>query len=264
MPDPRTDELGPAPAGTASIVIPAHNEGQIIDRLLRQLLSAAAPGEFEIIVVCNGCTDNTADIARAHGDAVTVLEIAQPSKREALVAGDAIARRLPRIYVDADVELATQDIRALLAALDEPGILAAAPRRELYTVGSSLLVRGYYAAWQELPQVRDGLFGRGVIALSAEGHARVRLLPPVMSDDLAMSEAFTSAERRIVDQARVVVRQPKTLSDLMRRRIRVNTGNAQLDQLSGRSADARPASATWPPCFDDVRPCCPASSSFSA
>lgn len=51
-------------------------------------------------------------------------------------------------------------------------------------------MRWYYDVWQRLPQVREGLFGRGMIVLSPEGHERVRALPQVMSDDLAMSESF--------------------------------------------------------------------------
>jgi hypothetical protein len=64
-----------------------------------------------------------------------------------------------------------------------------------------------------------------------------------MSDDLAISEAFRPDERRIVDAATVTIRPPRTLSDLLRRRIRVNTGNAQLDQRGGRSTEARTSTA---------------------
>src|SRR3954453_3171433 len=89
----------------ASVVIPAHDEASVIGRCLRALLAGAEPGELEVIVVCNGCHDDTAAVARAHAPDAVVLELPAPSKPAALNAGDAEATRFPRIYLDADVEV---------------------------------------------------------------------------------------------------------------------------------------------------------------
>ncbi|WMX48217.1 glycosyltransferase family 2 protein [Streptomyces roseicoloratus] len=222
-----------------SIVIPAHNEERTLGRLLDRLLDGADDGEFDILVVCNGCTDDTAAVAAARGPRIRVVETPVPSKHEALRLGDRHAEGFPRLYVDADVELGAADVRALGAALDGPGaVLAAAPARELPMTGCSWRVRAYYRVWQRLPAVRDGLFGRGVIAMSAEGHARIAALPPLMADDLAASLAFTPAERAVVPTARVVVRPPRTWRDLIRRRIRAATSTAQLEAHQGTSATA--------------------------
>ncbi|MEU8520835.1 glycosyltransferase [Streptomyces sp. NPDC048577] len=247
-----------------SIVIPAHNEERTLGRLLDALLAVpegppgpsgpadasepsvvapapglAAGGEFDIVVVCNGCTDDTAGVAAARGARVRVVEIPVPSKHAALRAGDEHARGFPRLYVDADVVLGAADARALADALAGPdGALAAAPARELPMTGCDWRVRAYYRVWQRLPAVREGLFGRGVIAMSGAGHARIAALPPLMADDLAASLAFSPEERTVVDTARVVVRPPRTWSDLIRRRVRAATSTAQLE-----SEQARPASA---------------------
>lgn len=69
-----------------SIVIPAHNEGQVIGRLLDSLLAGPAEDETDIVVVCNGCTDDTAQIAAARGPRVRVVDIPTPSKHAALRA----------------------------------------------------------------------------------------------------------------------------------------------------------------------------------
>jgi N-acetylglucosaminyl-diphospho-decaprenol L-rhamnosyltransferase len=225
--------------GVVSIVVPAHNEEASIARLLESLRAGAQPGEVEVIVVCNGCSDRTAEIARGFG--VHVVELAEPSKAAAVAYGDSLANHYPRLYVDADVELDVPAVRALCAAL-EGAVLAAGPRRELLLDHTSWLVRAYYAVWKRLPQVGTGLFGRGVVAVSAAGHERTRALPAVMSDDLAMSEAFAPSERAVVDDAVVRIRSPRTLRDLIRRRIRVATGNTQLDQ-AGRRSDA--AKTSW-------------------
>jgi hypothetical protein len=189
-----------------------------------------------VIVVANGCTDDTAEVAASFGPSVRVVSIPVPSKREALLAGDRAARDFPRIYVDADVELRAGDIQALEAALRQPGALAAGPDRVLALAGSPWLVRSYYDVWTRLPEVRSGLFGRGVIGLSEVGHARVASLPPLLADDLAASLVFAPDERVIVPGARVIIHPPRTAGDLIRRRIRATMGVTQVEQEQAEGA----------------------------
>ena len=239
---PLVEHLGDPVAVTTrvSVVIPAHNEARTISRTLSCVLEDA-PEDLEVIVVCNGCTDETAQVARALRPAITVIEIAEASKAAAVRAGNATATGFPRVHLDADVELSGASLTHLVGALDD-GVLAAAPRREVPRTGCSVWVCAYYDVWEQLPQVRSGTFGRGVLVLSDEGQQRVSALPRVMGDDLVMSEAFEPGERRIVDEAVVVVHPPRTLADLLRRRVRVATGNTQGDELGLR----RPSSSTSP------------------
>ena len=220
-----------------SVIIPAHNEAASLPRLLSALVSDGLPEQIEVIVVCNGCTDDTADRARSF-PGIQVFEIAEASKRAALAEGDRRARHPARAYVDADVVLEQSSLVRLIAALGE-GSLAVAPERRLDRRNVSIWVGWYYDVWERLPQVRSGLFGRGVVVLSAQGRERINALPQVMSDDLLMSEAFPPSQRRVVAESEVVVRPPRNMGDLMRRRIRVNTGNAEMDNRGLRSAEAK-------------------------
>jgi glycosyltransferase involved in cell wall biosynthesis len=217
----------------ATVIVPAHNEARVIGRLLGQLVSGAQPGEFDVIVVANGCTDDTAKVAAASGPMIRVLSIPVPSKREALAVGDRAARDFPRMYVDADIELGAKDIRALDKALRRPGILAAGPHRVVPLDGSPWLVRWYYDVWTRLPEVRSGLFGRGVVGMNAAGHARVAGLPPLLADDLASSLVFAPDERVIVADAQAIVYPPRTFGDLLRRRVRAATGVTQVERVEG-------------------------------
>jgi hypothetical protein len=219
-----------------TVIVPAHNEGRIIGRLLGPLVSGASPDELDVIVVANGCTDDTAQVAAGYGPMIRVISIPVPSKREALAAGNHAAASFPLLYVDADVELGASDVRALYRALDKPGILAVAPQRVLALEGRPLLVRWYYDVWVRLPEVRNGLFGRGVIGVNEAGHARIAGLPPLLADDLAASLAFTADERLIVAEARSVVHVPRTMGDLLRRRVRAETGVTQVEQTEGAPA----------------------------
>lgn len=232
-------------------MIPAHNEAQVIGRLLDSLLADSESREDvnDIVVVCNGCTDDTARIAAARGPRVRVVEIPTPSKHAALRAGDDHARGFPRVYVDADVVITGADVRALTDPLQKgtdgaSGTLATAPERRIPLDGCAWRVRAYYRVWQQLPVVREGLFGRGVIAVSKAGHARIAALPPLMADDLAASLAFAPAERLVVGAAGVVVHPPRTWPDLINRRIRAAVSTTQVEQHRGpEEATARTSKA---------------------
>jgi hypothetical protein len=221
-----------------TVVIPAHNEGRVIGRLLGQVVPARPAADLSVLVVANGCTDDTAEVAASFGPCVRVLSIPVASKHDALVAADAAVTDFPRVYVDADVELRTEDVLALAAAVSQPGVLAAAPERVMAVAGSRWPVRWYYDVWTRLPQVRSGLWGRGVIAVGAPGQERIAGRPPLLGDDLAASLAFASQEQRIVAEARVIVHAPRTLADLLRRRVRAATGISQIEQMLNAPASS--------------------------
>ncbi|WP_194899031.1 glycosyltransferase [Catenulispora pinisilvae] len=224
-----------------SVVIPAHNEANVVGRLLSGLLADAAPGEFEIWVVANGCADDTAEIAAAFGS-VKVLITPRADKHAAMRLADEHAQGFPRLYVDADVELGSRDVRALAAAFDDPGVLAVGPSRAMPAKRLPWTVRWFYDVWDELPVVRAGLFGRGVVGLSREGCERLRALPPLLGDDLAASLLFEPDRRRVVAEATVVVHPPRTLGALLRIRTRalVSTLQAADDPaLTSASGTAR-------------------------
>lgn len=223
----------PGGEGRVAVVIPAHDESAGIGRLLAALLVAPAGVQrpAEIVVVANGCTDDTADRAREFGPEVTVLETDRASKAFALELGDARCVRFPRAYVDADVVLDARSLSALAEALESDGVHAAGPRRRFRFEHSSWAVRAYYHAWQALPATRTGLWGRGVVVVDELGHERLATLPHVMSDDLAMSLLFAADERVVVEEAVAVITAPRTMSALVRRRTRSVAGNAELETL---------------------------------
>ncbi len=209
-----------------SVVIAAHNEAAVIGRCLEAMLAGAAPTEFDITVVANGCADDTAAVAARHG--VRVVELATASKPAALNAGDAVAVGFPRIYLDADIVLTTAALRAIADAVRQPATAAAVPRRELDLAGRPLPVRGFFAINRHLPAFQEGLFGRGVIALSAEGRGRFNHFPDLVADDLYLDSLFTSAEKGHVNAVTAKVATPYRTRDLYRRLVRVRAGNAAL------------------------------------
>lgn len=224
----------------ASVIIPAHNEAATIGRNLAALRTGTQAHDLEVVVVCNGCTDETASVARSADPLARVIEIPQPSKAEAVRVGNTATDVFPRVHLDADIELSGSAVLQLLEPITRDHVLATAPRRDVPRHGCSPWVRWYYDVWEALPQVEIGLFGRGVVALSEQGQSRITALPRVMSDDLAMSDSFSADERRVVPGAVAVVHPPRTLRDLVRRRVRIATGNTQAAHLGV----SRPGSRT--------------------
>ncbi|KPM57536.1 hypothetical protein CcI49_24115 [Frankia sp. CcI49] len=229
---------------SASVVVPAHNEERVIGRLLSRIVSAGPDDTgavFDVVVVCNGCRDRTAEVASSFGPGVRVLSTDVPSKINALRMGNAATDVFPRIYVDADVEIDRAGLLALAEAVDGGGYLAAGPERVLDLAGSPWLVRAYYSVWSQLPVVSNGLIGRGVVAVSERGHQRIAALPDVVNDDLYLHRAFGPSERTVVRSARSMVHPPRKVADLLRRRARASMGNAE--QSGSRAREESTASA---------------------
>lgn len=221
----------------ASVVIPAHNEQAVIARCLDQLLTGAHPGELDVLVVANACTDETAAAASRPG--VRVLRTAVPGKANAIRMGDTHCRTFPRLYLDADVELDLDSVRALVAAARQPGVLACspAPRWELTGVGP--VARRVHKVHDALIAPHRALAGVGAYLLTEQGHERAFPLPDVVSDDGWVHRSFAPQERLVVTRAHSLVRPARTVAAHLRRRVRVRQGNRQLDALGRTAAEGR-------------------------
>jgi glycosyltransferase involved in cell wall biosynthesis len=232
----------PPPTPTASIIIPAHNEENVIGRCLDSILADAQPHEFEILVVCNGCTDGTAAAARKYGTAVRVLETSVGSKSYALNMGDCTARSCPRFYLDADIVITTATIRETIALLKQSQYLASAPKIEFDLTGASMAVRSFYRIWQLHPYFRRSMIGSGLYALSEAGRKRFKSFPKLTADDAFIHRLFKDSERVTLPGRTFTVRAPLNLGALIRTKTRSRRGNIELEQATqmkraGRSSD---------------------------
>ena len=113
MVDPEPD------APRYSLIIPAHNEANRICRTLTGYLDAFA--DSEVLLVVNGCTDDTEGVAREAARSYTNLRILRiehaVGKGGAVRAGFLAARASVVGYVDADGATAPPEMRRLFDAL---------------------------------------------------------------------------------------------------------------------------------------------------
>src|SRR3989344_2728117 len=112
----------PAHEPPVSIVIPAYNEEKGIGACLTSIRQQQYPREkIEVIVVDDGSSDRTRDIARQHQD-VAVLEQAHEGKSAALNRGVAHAAHRLIFPVDADTVLDRRCLREIVRPFSDPGV----------------------------------------------------------------------------------------------------------------------------------------------
>jgi len=222
-----------------SIILPAHDEAEYIGGCLSALLASEPLADNwwgEIIVVANGCRDDTADLARgyvdaalARGWALRVIEVAQGGKLNALNLGDEAAQGGTRIYLDADVIVDPGLIDALVEVLegDTPRYSSGQAR---LAPAQSRVTTAYGRFWSRLPFVTQGVPGFGVFAMNAEGRARWGPWPDIISDDTFARLNFAPRERVGVSPG-YVWPMVEGFANLVRVRRRQNAG---VTEIGGR------------------------------
>lgn len=221
-----------------TVIIPAHDEAQAIRPTLTHLLQQDFEGQLRIVVVPNGCKDDTAEIARsfrpgfrAQGRELLIVELPEGSKPKAINAGDALA--LPdsvRVYLDADIRLSPNAIRAVSARLQPgTGTHLCAPRIEV-AAPRSLMTRAYVKVWHNVPYIHEDVIC-GLYAVSAEGRRRWDEYPIIIADDKFTRMHFERHERAVATEASMTIQMPEGLRELIKCRTRWTRGNIELGNV---------------------------------
>jgi glycosyltransferase involved in cell wall biosynthesis len=186
-----------------SVILPASNEAALIGGCLEALLASDGPCDHgvEVIVVANGCRDDTAGVARAYaarmaarGWYLEVIERPAGGKPGALNAGDAAAGGTIRIYLDADVTVTPDLLTQLVTALDVDAPRYASGRVDIAAEGA--VSTAYARIWRRVPFMRDVVPGCGLFAVNAAGRARWGAFPEIISDDIYVRLQFRPGERQ--------------------------------------------------------------------
>lgn len=106
-----------------SLIIPAHNSGRVIENSLYRYYEAFSKKfkNFEIIVICNDCIDNTANICKNLEKKLPVktIEIPQRGKGYALIRGFNEARFDIMGFLDSDNPFDLNKICVMINKLDK-------------------------------------------------------------------------------------------------------------------------------------------------
>ncbi len=126
-----------------SIVIPAYNEEERIGKTLEEYTKGlAAAGDFEIIVVCDGSKDRTAEIAAKYAKVLTFPN--RLGKGGGVLEGFKVARGDIIGFTDADNSLKVDQFLKLIEEMEKTGagcVIADRKSKEAMIVESQYLIR---------------------------------------------------------------------------------------------------------------------------
>jgi glycosyltransferase involved in cell wall biosynthesis len=219
-----------------SVVIPAHNEAGGIERCLESVLACEVAG-LVVVVIANACADDTASRARRFGAPVMVIEAPQPGKANAINLGERALREaggdsFPRLFLDADIELAPGTAEKLFAAADTTARVVVSAEPVFDASGSSLLVRLFFMAERYNPYHHTtSPNGSGTYCVSKAGRSSWGEFPLIIADDGFVQSHFSAGERLTVKGARATVRTPRTYRALRRTEARQRAGTQELASL---------------------------------
>jgi len=135
----------------------------------------------------------------------------------------------PRIYLDADVFLESNDAEKLInlsSSYNDAQLLL--PQSTMDMEHSSKLVKTYYQAWYTTPFVKQLGFGSGAYVLNHQARKRFGLWPDLISDDGFLRTLFNLNEVTIAKGIFTTVKAPQNIISLIKIKIRSKFGNLQL------------------------------------
>lgn len=218
-----------------SIIIPANNEESMISRCLGSLVASnSVPEEVQIIVAANACRDRTVQVAlswrdgvEAKGWGLTVLDLAEGGKMNAMNRGDVAARGDKRVYLDADVTVDPDLLGQLSQALDVDGPRYASGAVRI-APAKTFASRAYRQIYRKVPFFTQDVPGCGLFAVNAKGRERWGEFPDIISDDTFVRLSFAPSER-VKTKAGYDWPIVEGWSNLVKVRRRQNIGVAEVD-----------------------------------
>ena len=220
-----------------SVVVPAYQAAQEIERCVEALDRQSIPrGRYEIIVVDDGSTDGTADVARAAGaDRIVLLPHAGPAA--ARNAGVEVARGGIVLFTDADCEPSPRWLEQMVAPFSDPEVMGT--KGTYRTRQRSLIARlvqlEYEIRYERMAQATHIDFVdtyaaayRRAVVLQAGGFDPAFPIPSAEDIDLSFRLAQAGHRLVFVPEAWVWHSHPNRLGAYLRRKARYGFWRALL------------------------------------
>jgi poly-beta-1,6-N-acetyl-D-glucosamine synthase len=234
-----------------SIIVPAYNGENYLDQKLRSILALDYPaGKTEILVVSDGSTDRTEQIARSFApQGVRLLALPRGGKPAALNA--AIPQSSGEILVLTDVRqpLAADSVRLLLESFADPTV-GAVSGELIISAGASSDQNDIGLYWRFETWIRDRLsavdsmFGATGPFYAIRRELTTPIPPDILLDDMYLPlAAFLRGYRLVVDRRARAYDIPTGLGTEFQRKVRTLGGNYQI--LSAYPALLGPRNRMW-------------------
>ncbi len=230
-----------------SIGICAYNESVNIGNLLTNILYKQKTREnFEVLVVCSGCTDNTEEIVRSFSNKDSRVKLLVEQKRNgkvsainkilANVTGDSI------IFISADTLPQEGCFSKMLKRIQEPNVGIVCAKPVPINHSGSLADRMVHVLWSihdnAFRELNDaGLAKHASEAFIIRRNIAEKIPQTVVNDDsyIALTAKRKGWLIKYEPTCRVLIRGPETLADYFKQRRRIIFGHHQTKKMTGVS-----------------------------
>ena len=222
---------------SVSLLIPAYNEGDIIERKIRNSLALDYPADrLEIVVACDGSKDDTAEAAARLEDGTRVRVLAYPKNRGKIPTLNASVPELHGdivVFSDASAMLYPDSVRKLVENFADPEVGAVSGR---YTVVKADEVdigasEDFYWKYETFLKVQESR-----LASTLGGHGHLHAIrkelypfppPETINDDYVIPVSVLGKGYRAVYEPSAVIYEEAHEMTGFGRRIRIMAGNIQ-------------------------------------
>jgi cellulose synthase/poly-beta-1,6-N-acetylglucosamine synthase-like glycosyltransferase len=221
-----------------SVLIPAYNEEKVLERTVEAVLAADYPGK-EVIIIDDGSTDRTLNIARSFGNrGVKVIPRPNGGKAVALNHGLKFAQGDIIAVVDADSQVAKNTFTELVQPFRDPDVAAVAGNIKVLN-RMNWLTRCQaleYVTGINLYRRALDVFGSVAVVPGALGAYRREILESggfydsdtlVEDFDVTMKALKSGNTVQATTRAVSYTEAPQTIGDFVRQRLRWYRGNFQ-------------------------------------
>ncbi|WP_337187236.1 glycosyltransferase [Phenylobacterium sp.] len=234
------------------MVIPARGEGSGLAACLTAILWDAGELNLRVVLVLNGEGQAEAAAVAAslgvrfeeQGHELRVL-VSAPGKFHALNAAEAFRRRVPVVYLDADVVPAPGLLSRLHAALNKMAEPLLAGPRLFIAHDSCRAARAFGSVWHTMPAVRNGVIGGGCYAVNQAGRSLWGAFPPITGDDAFVCARFAGERQAALPDAAIFVHLPQGWRNLVETRTRWLRSAREGRMMAGRAEPEAPAAPKW-------------------
>ena len=227
---------------SVSLVFAAHNEAAVIAEKMRNTAALVYPSKnFEVLIGCDGCTDETAQLARLAGlPNCRVLEFPERSGKPAL-----LNRLVPEahgdlvVFCDANTMMMPNAIERLVRHFASPEVGCVCGELRLLCPDGKMQNEGAYWRYETFLKFLESRLNMLVGANGGLFAIRRELFQPlpqhaIIDDFLIAMQIRATGKRVLYDPEAVACETAADVAQEFRRRVRIGAGNFYALQYTWR------------------------------
>ncbi len=220
---------------TVSIIIATYNGAGFLSEKIKSIFALDYPQDLiQTIVVNDGSTDSTGEIAQSFGDRLTIIDSLKMGKAGALNQGLAVATGQILVLTDVRQRLAPESLRLLMENFADPRVGTVSAELQILSgkLNEEADTGAYwkYERWIRLNlSAIDSIFGASGSYYAIRRELAVPIPQSILVDDMYLPlHAFFRGYRLIVDRRAKMYDYPTTLATEFGRKVRTLAGNYQI------------------------------------